>query len=84
MDHLAGDVELHLGIGSPGDLVGGALAASPLLDPLDETRGDSAGDPVRARMLGALAPGEAETLVGLLTRVAEALNGESVPVGGSK
>jgi hypothetical protein len=38
---------------------------------------------VRARILGVLGPGEAETLVGLLTRVAEALNAESVPVGGS-
>src|SRR5581483_11449841 len=32
-----------------------------------------AGEPVRARMLGALRPGEAEALVGLLARVAEAL-----------
>jgi DNA-binding MarR family transcriptional regulator len=43
----------------------------------------TAGDPVRARVLRALRPGEAETLVGLLTRVAEALNAESVAVGGS-
>src|SRR5262245_58418149 len=43
----------------------------------------TAGDPIRARLLGALRPGEAETLVERLTRVAEALNGESVPVGGS-
>jgi DNA-binding MarR family transcriptional regulator len=43
----------------------------------------TAGDPVRARMLGALEPGEAETLVRLLARVAEALNAESVRVGGS-
>jgi DNA-binding MarR family transcriptional regulator len=42
----------------------------------------TAGEPIRAQMLGALAPGEAETLVRLLTRVAEALNAESVPVGG--
>jgi DNA-binding MarR family transcriptional regulator len=43
----------------------------------------TAGDPVRARVLGALRPGEAETLVRLLARVAEALNEESVRVGGS-
>jgi DNA-binding MarR family transcriptional regulator len=43
----------------------------------------TAGDPVRARILGALRPGEAETLVGLLTRVAKALNAESVRVGAS-
>jgi DNA-binding MarR family transcriptional regulator len=43
----------------------------------------TAGDPVRAQMLGALRPGEAATLVRLLTRVAGALNAESVPVGGS-
>ena len=36
-----------------------------------------------AQMLGALQPGEAETLVRLLGRVAEALNAECVPVGGS-
>src|SRR5881398_1161515 len=41
-----------------------------------------AGDPIRARLLGALEPGEAETLVRLLARVATALNAESVPVGG--
>jgi MarR family transcriptional regulator, lower aerobic nicotinate degradation pathway regulator len=41
-----------------------------------------AGDPIRARLLGALEPGEAETLVRLLARVAAALNAESVPVGG--
>jgi DNA-binding MarR family transcriptional regulator len=40
------------------------------------------GEPIRERMLGALGPGEAETLVGLLTRVAEALAAEAVPVGG--
>jgi len=43
----------------------------------------TAGDPIRTRMLRALGPGEAETLVGLLTRVAAALNAESVPVGES-
>jgi DNA-binding MarR family transcriptional regulator len=43
----------------------------------------TAGDPVRAQMLGALRPGEAEALVRLLARVAEALNAESVQVGGS-
>jgi DNA-binding MarR family transcriptional regulator len=42
-----------------------------------------AGEPIRARMLGALGPGEAETLVQLLGQVAEALNAECVPVGGS-
>jgi DNA-binding MarR family transcriptional regulator len=42
-----------------------------------------AGEPIRARMLGALRPGEAETLVQLLGQVAEALNAECVPVGGS-
>jgi DNA-binding MarR family transcriptional regulator len=35
-----------------------------------------AGDPIREQMLGALRPGEAETLVRLLTRLAEALNAE--------
>jgi hypothetical protein len=34
-------------------------------------------------MLGVLDPAEAETLVGLLSRVAGALNPESVLVGGS-
>jgi len=33
-----------------------------------------AGDPIRSQMLGALLPDEAETLVTLLTRVAESLN----------
>jgi DNA-binding MarR family transcriptional regulator len=42
----------------------------------------TAGDPVRARLLGALGPGEAETLVELLARVAETLNADPVPVGG--
>jgi DNA-binding MarR family transcriptional regulator len=40
----------------------------------------AAGDPIRARMLDSLRPGEAETLVRLLGRVAEALNPECVPV----
>lgn len=43
----------------------------------------AAGEPVRAQMLGPLQPGEAESLVRLLGRVAEALNAECVPVGGS-
>jgi DNA-binding MarR family transcriptional regulator len=43
----------------------------------------AAGEPVRVRLLGALQPGEAETLVRLLGRVAAALNEECVPVGGS-
>jgi MarR family transcriptional regulator, lower aerobic nicotinate degradation pathway regulator len=42
-----------------------------------------AGEPIRAQMFGSLQPDEAETLVGLLTRVAAALNAECVPVGGS-
>ena len=42
----------------------------------------TAGEPVRARMLRTLGPGEAETLAGLLTRVAGALATEAVPVGG--
>src|SRR5262245_46775871 len=41
----------------------------------------AAGEPIRAQMLGALRPGEAETLVRLLGHVAEALNTESTPVG---
>jgi DNA-binding MarR family transcriptional regulator len=41
----------------------------------------AAGEPIRAQMLSALQPGEAETLVRLLARVAEGLNPESVPVG---
>jgi DNA-binding MarR family transcriptional regulator len=40
-----------------------------------------AGEPIRARMVGALGPGEAETLVQLLGQVAEALNAECVPAG---
>ena len=43
----------------------------------------AAGEPIRAQMLGALRPSEAETLVRLLARVEAALNAESVPVGGS-
>jgi DNA-binding MarR family transcriptional regulator len=43
----------------------------------------TAGEPIRARMLGALRPGEAETLVRLLARVAEALSAEPITVGGS-
>lgn len=42
----------------------------------------AAGEPIRAQMVGALQPGEAETLVRLLARVAEALNPESVRAGG--
>jgi DNA-binding MarR family transcriptional regulator len=41
----------------------------------------AAGEPIRAEMLGRLQPGEAETLVRLLVRVAEALNAECAPVG---
>ena len=41
-----------------------------------------AGDPIRTRMLGALGPGEAETLVRLLGQVAEALDPGCVPVAG--
>ncbi len=40
----------------------------------------TAGEPIRARMLDALEPGEAETLVRLLARVAGALNPELAPV----
>ena len=43
----------------------------------------TAGEAVRAQMLGALQTGEAETLVRLLGQVAEALSTECVPVGGS-
>jgi len=43
----------------------------------------AAGEPVREQLLGALRPDEAETLVGLLARVAAALNPEWMPVGGS-
>lgn len=41
------------------------------------------GEPIRARMLGALRPDEVDTFVTLLVRVADALNSESAPVGGS-
>ncbi|MBA4067623.1 MAG: MarR family transcriptional regulator [Isosphaera sp.] len=41
----------------------------------------AAGKPVRAGIVGALRPGEEETLVGLLTRVAAALAAEAVPAG---
>jgi DNA-binding MarR family transcriptional regulator len=37
-----------------------------------------AGDPVREQLLGALRPGEAETLIKLLAQVAEALDPESL------
>ena len=43
----------------------------------------AAGEPVRALMIDALLPAEAETLVKLLARVAEALNPDPTPVGGS-
>lgn len=42
----------------------------------------TAGEPIRTQMIGVLRPGEAETLVNLLTRVAEALNAEPIPIGG--
>jgi DNA-binding MarR family transcriptional regulator len=42
----------------------------------------AAGEPIRAEMVGALGTDEADALVGLLTRVAEALAAEAVPVGG--
>src|SRR4051794_16153327 len=42
----------------------------------------AAGEPVRARMLGVLHPGDAATLVRLLARVARALDPEPAPVGG--
>jgi len=43
----------------------------------------TAGEPIRQRMIGVLSPDEADTLVGLLTRVAESLNEDGVSVGGS-
>ena len=43
----------------------------------------TAGESIRAQMLGVLDPAEAETLVGLLSRVAGALKPELFPVGGS-
>jgi DNA-binding MarR family transcriptional regulator len=42
-----------------------------------------AGEPVREQLLGALRPGEAETLIKLLAQVAEALDPESVLARGS-
>ncbi|HEY1191166.1 MAG TPA: MarR family transcriptional regulator [Gemmata sp.] len=39
----------------------------------------TAGEPIRARVLGALQPGDATALVELLTRVAQALKPESAP-----
>ena len=42
----------------------------------------AAGEPIRARMRGALRPGEAETLVRLLGRVAGALDPGCVPTTG--
>jgi DNA-binding MarR family transcriptional regulator len=42
----------------------------------------AAGAPIRAQMFRALRPGEAETLVRLLGRVAEALSSECVPITG--
>jgi DNA-binding MarR family transcriptional regulator len=42
----------------------------------------TAGEPIRARMLGALRPGEADTLVRLLRRVTEALDPGCVPITG--
>src|SRR5688572_17911660 len=42
-----------------------------------------AGESIRAKMYGALDPYEAETLVMLLSRVAEALDAERVPIGRS-
>ena len=42
-----------------------------------------AGEPNRERMLAALSADEAETLIGLLTRVAEALNAQCVQAGGN-
>jgi DNA-binding MarR family transcriptional regulator len=42
----------------------------------------TAGEPIRAQMFGSLQPDEAETLIELLTRVAEALNAQCVQAGG--
>ena len=44
----------------------------------------TAGEPIRDQMIGALRPDEAETLVGLLARVSESLNAETMPIGGTK
>ena len=43
----------------------------------------TAGEPIRSRMVGSLEPGEAEQLVRLLTKVADALNAPSAPAGQS-
>ena len=43
----------------------------------------TAGEPIRAQILGALRPGEAKALVRLLGRVAEVLSPESTPVESS-
>lgn len=43
----------------------------------------AAGEPIRAEMLEVLGPAEADTLVGLLARVAAALDSERSTVGGS-
>jgi DNA-binding MarR family transcriptional regulator len=43
----------------------------------------AAGEPIRAQMLGALRPGEAETLVRLLARLAGTLGTEPAPAGES-
>ena len=40
------------------------------------------GEPIRARMLGALRPDEAQVLVALLTRIARSLTPQTVPIGG--
>jgi DNA-binding MarR family transcriptional regulator len=42
-----------------------------------------AGDPVRRQIFDSLQPGEAETLVALLGKVAESLKTDCVPVGGT-
>jgi DNA-binding MarR family transcriptional regulator len=42
----------------------------------------TAGDSIRERMFGALQPDEAQSLIALLTRVAEALNAKCVLVAG--
>jgi DNA-binding MarR family transcriptional regulator len=42
-----------------------------------------AGEPIREQMLGALAPDEAETLVTLLSRIAESLDAEHAATGPS-
>jgi len=41
----------------------------------------TAGEPIRAQMLDALAPGEEKRLVRLLTKITDALTPERVPVG---